>query len=264
MEFIKSWPQRWVYLVEKLENIKTPEERINLIKILGRQQKPLILAFANAHALNLAAESLDFFESLYQADIVLRDGSGMETLFNHLNISPGLNLNGTDMIPEIIREFNGRDIAVFGTQEPFLGSGKKFIGQSLAPQSKVVTAHGFLDVPAYLELANKHSPAIIVLGMGMPKQEQVALALRSSLQHPCLIVCGGAIIDFWGGKISRAPAWMRRTGMEWVFRLYSEPQRLFKRYVNGNLLFLSRTLALSTFYRRSLKNIKISKNFGLH
>jgi hypothetical protein len=63
--------------------------------------------------------------------------------------------------------------------------------------------------------------------------------------YPCLIVCGGAIIDFMGGKTARAPQWMRKTGIEWVFRLLLEPRRLFQRYVVGNPVFLARAFAMA-------------------
>jgi N-acetylglucosaminyldiphosphoundecaprenol N-acetyl-beta-D-mannosaminyltransferase len=86
--------------------------------------------------------------------------------------------------------------------------------------------------------------------MGMPRQEEVAAGLREVLSHPCLIVCGGAIIDFLGGKTPRAPLWMRKTGMEWVYRLALEPRRLFQRYVIGNPLFLTRALRLASLSRR--------------
>ena len=62
---------------------------------------------------------------------------------------------------------------------------------------------------------------------------------------PCLIVCGGAIIDLMGGKTSRATGWMRGTGLEWIYRLALEPKRLFHRYVIGNPVFLARALALA-------------------
>ena len=75
----------------------------------------------------------------------------------------------------------------------------------------------------------------------MPKQEVVATRLAAS-GVPCLIVCGGAILDFLGGKVDRAPKWGRRLGCEWVFRLIKEPKRLFSRYVVGNPMFLLRTL----------------------
>lgn len=100
---------------------------------------------------------------------------------------------------------------------------------------------------AYVTLAEAQQSALIVLGMGMPRQEEVALALREELTHPCLIVCGGAIIDFLGGETPRAPSWMQRSGTEWVYRLACEPRRLFCRYVLGNPLFVWRALKLRYF-----------------
>lgn len=250
MERSKTWKWRWSKLVRKIKRVHTPVDRQKLLEKLAHPDKPLILAFANAHAMNLMAESESFYESLCAADTVLRDGSGMETLFNQLNIPPGLNLNGTDLIPDVVSQFNGRCIALLGTQEPYLELGIEFVEMNLAPQSNCVRADGFLDDDAYIALATKHQPALIVLGMGMPRQEEVAIALRSKLTYPCLIICGGAIIDFWGGRTSRAPLWMRRSGMEWFFRLQMEPRRLFKRYVIGNLVFLARALVFPAFNRR--------------
>jgi len=250
MERSKIWQRRWSKLVRKIERVHTSIDRQELLEKLCHPDKPLVLAFANAHAMNLLAKSKSFYESLCAADTVLRDGSGMETLFNQLNVPPGLNLNGTDLIPDVVSRFNGRRIALLGTQEPYLQSGVEFVAMNLAPQSSCVCAHGFLDDDAYISLATKHQPALIVLGMGMPRQEEVAIALRSRLTYPCLIICGGAIIDFWGGRTSRAPLWMRRNGMEWLFRLQMEPRRLFKRYVIGNLVFLARALVFPAFNRR--------------
>jgi len=99
---------------------------------------------------------------------------------------------------------------------------------------------GFAEVHTYLELARDLQPELIVLGMGMPKQELVASQLAAS-GVPCVIVCGGAILDFLGGKVARAPQWMRRLGGEWIFRLMKEPKRLFMRYVVGNPIFIWRT-----------------------
>ena len=73
----------------------------------------------------------------------------------------------------------------------------------------------------------------------------MACTLRAAVGYPCLIVCGGAIIDFMGGKTSRAPTWIRSTGMEWAWRLAQEPKRLFERYIIGNPVFLARALSLA-------------------
>ena len=69
--------------------------------------------------------------------------------------------------------------------------------------------------------------------------------LRDALDLPCLVICGGAIVDFLGGRVRRAPGWLRRLGLEWLWRLAQEPRRLFMRYVVGNPMFLWRSARLS-------------------
>ena len=240
-----DWQSRWRRMVKGVVGVNSSEGEQELLESLDRTSKPLVLAFVNAHAMNCAAESPEFFDAVTAADVVLRDGMGMAILLRLLGQSPGLNLNGTDLIPKILRRFAGRPMALFGTEEPYLARARETVNTRLAPGSACITAHGFLDTATYLRLAAEHRPSLIVLGMGMPRQEEVARALRGSLAFPCLVVCGGAIIDFLGGKTSRAPAWMRTLGIEWLFRLVLEPRRLFKRYVIGNPLFIARALSLA-------------------
>jgi len=245
VEYNDGWCQRWTLLLGKIRRVHSDGDEQDLLYELSTPDRPLMLAFANAHAMNSVAESHSFFKALHSADIVLRDGSGMATLFKLLNISPGINLNGTDLIPQLLRKFNHRGIALFGTQSPYLEQGLQTVAKKFAPGSRHICAHGFLEITAYVALAATSRPSVIVLGMGMPRQEKVALALRDELDFPCLIICGGAIIDFLGGKTARAPTWMRRIGIEWIFRLGLEPKRLFKRYVVGNPVFLTRALLLA-------------------
>lgn len=247
----RGWQGQWAQLVRGLVRVHTPRGEQQLLATLAQPGKPTVLAFVNAHAMNSAATSRDFFESLRAADVVLRDGMGMAILLKLMNLAPGYNLNGTDLIPKILRSYAGRRIALFGTQEPYLSRAGEAIASSLAPGSELIGEHGFQDTATYVRLAGDWRPDLVVLGMGMPRQEEVARELRATLDHPCLIVCGGAIIDFIGGKTSRAPRWMRATGLEWAFRLALEPRRLFRRYVIGNPVFLARALALASGSQRA-------------
>jgi exopolysaccharide biosynthesis WecB/TagA/CpsF family protein len=240
-----AWPVRWQQLVRALARVHSAQGEQGLIDWIAQPAEPLVLAFVNAHAMNSAAVDAKFFHSLMSADVVLRDGIGLAILLQLLNQPPGLNLNGTDLIPRIIARFGGQDIALFGTRDPWLAQAQSVVQDRLAPGSRCIVCDGFQDVGAYIRLAVAHKPPLIVLGMGMPRQEEVALLLRGAVGYPCLIVCGGAIIDFLGARTSRAPGWMRRLGLEWLFRLVLEPRRLFKRYVLGNPLFLARALALA-------------------
>lgn len=250
-----DWPTRWQQLVRAMARVHTAEGEHQLLDWLLRPTEPRVLAFVNAHAMNMVVESEPFFHSLMSADVVVRDGIGVAVLLRLLNQPPGQNLNGTDLIPRLLEGADGMPVALFGTQDPWLTKAREVLAERVAPRSPCVVAHGFLDVREYIKCAVRHRPAVIVLGMGMPRQEEVAIQLRSALNYPCLIVCGGAIIDFLGGKVPRAPGWMRKTGLEWTFRLAREPRRLWGRYVRGNPVFLRRALvvaARSLFQRRAV------------
>lgn len=76
------------------------------------------------------------------------------------------------------------------------------------------------------------------IGLGAPKQDLMALRLR--LQHAApVILCVGAAFDFVAGTVARAPRWMQGSGLEWLHRLYSEPGRLWRRYLLGNPRFIT-------------------------
>jgi N-acetylglucosaminyldiphosphoundecaprenol N-acetyl-beta-D-mannosaminyltransferase len=76
------------------------------------------------------------------------------------------------------------------------------------------------------------------VGLGSPKQDVVAAALRTFEAAP-VILCVGAAFDFIAGTKRRAPAWMQRSGLEWLHRLASEPRRLWRRYLIGNPRFVA-------------------------
>jgi N-acetylglucosaminyldiphosphoundecaprenol N-acetyl-beta-D-mannosaminyltransferase len=76
------------------------------------------------------------------------------------------------------------------------------------------------------------------IGLGAPKQDVMGGRLRDRDAAP-LLFCVGAAFDFLGGTKKRAPAWMRRYGLEWLHRLVSEPRRLWKRYLVGNTQFVA-------------------------
>jgi hypothetical protein len=90
---------------KKSSACKAPPKGRRLLAELSHPRAPSVLAFANAHAMNSMAVSAPFFEAMHSADRVLRDGSGMATLFKLLRMEPGLNLNGTDLIPQADTRF---------------------------------------------------------------------------------------------------------------------------------------------------------------
>jgi N-acetylglucosaminyldiphosphoundecaprenol N-acetyl-beta-D-mannosaminyltransferase len=87
-------------------------------------------------------------------------------------------------------------------------------------------------------------PDIVFVGLGFPKQEQVIVGLAAMYPRTWFIGCGAAI-PFAAGTLPRAPAWMQRSGLEWVFRLVKEPRRLFRRYLIDDLPYAVGLLASS-------------------
>jgi exopolysaccharide biosynthesis polyprenyl glycosylphosphotransferase len=96
---------------------------------------------------------------------------------------------------------------------------------------------------AVIEQINRVRPHILLVGMGVPTQEKWLWQHRERLRVPVLWGVG-ALFDYYAGVTPRAPAWLRRLGLEWSFRLFVEPKRLWRRYLFGNAFFMIRTLAL--------------------
>jgi N-acetylglucosaminyldiphosphoundecaprenol N-acetyl-beta-D-mannosaminyltransferase len=241
-----GWTTHWAALYERIHWCATEADKEQLSADLSHpaRSQRRVVAFLNAHAMNIAAERSEFAQHLLAADVLLRDGIGLAIQARLAGRDAGLNMNGTDYIPELLRRFDGRPIALLGTTPEAAEASGARVRRELATSSTVHTMHGFLPAGDYVDAMLVHRPALIVLGMGMPKQEAVAFALRERLTHPCVIVCGGAILDFLSGRVVRAPQWMRSSGLEWVHRLVHEPRRLFARYVVGNPRFLARALWL--------------------
>jgi N-acetylglucosaminyldiphosphoundecaprenol N-acetyl-beta-D-mannosaminyltransferase len=93
------------------------------------------------------------------------------------------------------------------------------------------------DVREAAERIRAAGTDLLWIGLGTPKQDLVAARLRE-LEAAPVILCVGAAFDFVSGAKPRAPAWVQRAGLEWAFRLASEPERLWRRYLLGNPAFL--------------------------
>jgi len=87
-----------------------------------------------------------------------------------------------------------------------------------------------------IEQINAAHPDIVWVGLGAPKQDIWMALNRDALEAPVLIGIGAAF-DFLAGIKPRAPRWMQKSGLEWLFRLWCEPRRLWRRYVIGNTRF---------------------------
>jgi hypothetical protein len=87
---------------------------------------------------------------------------------------------------------------------------------------------------------NSSGAGLMFLGLGCPKQDYFAASHSGRIQ--AVQLCVGAAFDFLSGSKSTAPMWMQKSGLEWLFRLWQEPRRLWKRYLVSNTLFIIKLL----------------------
>ena len=123
------------------------------------------------------------------------------------------------------------------------------------------THHGYFNKEAshpenraVLGLVKEAAPDILVVGFGTPVQEQW-IADNWNALPPAVVMTGGAVFEWVAGIQKRGPGLMVNHGMEWLWRLFLEPRRLFHRYVVGNPLFFWRILMDRLFLRRDRREV---------
>ncbi|HPQ51212.1 MAG TPA: WecB/TagA/CpsF family glycosyltransferase [Alphaproteobacteria bacterium] len=207
----------------------------NLDQLTLESESSINLAFLNAHAVTFCYEKPEFFTSLFQTNYLLRDGIGVKLALKFFGYPETENLNGTDLIPNILKKFKNRKIAIFGASDAALEACKLKLEKN-GISTIVCMAHGFHTPEHYLELIKSRQPEIVVLCMGMPKQELLAQTISEQKLCP-LVICGGGWADFYSETKKRAPLWVQKLSLEWLHRLAKEPKRLGKRYTLGILHF---------------------------
>ena len=88
---------------------------------------------------------------------------------------------------------------------------------------------------------------VVFVALGCPRQERWMAAHRGRIR--AVLIGVGAAFDYHAGRVRRAPKWAQNAGLEWAFRLMSEPRRLWRRYLLTNVLFVF--YLLETFFRRT-------------
>ncbi len=133
----------------------------------------------------------------------------------------------------------------------FMGSSQKVLdlivkrAAEVYPHLKIVTysppykpEFSEEDNKAIIEAINAVDPDLLWIGMTAPKQEKWTYSHWNELNIHCHVGTIGAVFDFFAGTVERAPIWWQRHGLEWLYRLLKEPQRMWRRYIIGNTLFL--------------------------
>jgi beta-1,4-glucosyltransferase len=208
----------------------------HILQTLERDEQATLL-FANT---NFVVQCAALAERLRgQGVLIANDGVGLEIAARliHRRGFPD-NLNGTDFIPPLL--------AAARTPVFLLGGRPGVAGRAatrLAAVHGVAVAGtcdgygGMADSAALVAAINASGARIVVVALGNPLQERWILDHRAALA-PRLLIGAGALLDFLAGDVARAPAWVRRLRLEWLYRLSQEPRRLARRYTVDILTFL--------------------------
>jgi exopolysaccharide biosynthesis WecB/TagA/CpsF family protein len=202
------------------------------------------VAFVNANLANLVSSDSKLLNKL-QSFILLNDGSGMSLATKLLKYDafPD-NLNGTDFTPYFLDNINLKlKVFLLGSIESVAEKSAETFKEKWPQHSLVGFHHGFFDDQEFAQvlLKIKASKAdIVFVGMGNPIQENIADKLVPD--YVLSAWCIGACFEFISNQLPRSPIWMRKLGIEWLYRLILEPKRLWKRYLIGNFIFIYHVL----------------------
>ncbi|WP_400243467.1 WecB/TagA/CpsF family glycosyltransferase [Niallia sp. JL1B1071] len=225
-------------------NVLSSKEAITHIKEKLEKRVLSDIFFLNDHGYNIAQKDAAYRDMLNQADLLLNDGIGIEIGAKLFGFSFKENLNGTDFIPALFQSLNEETDKRYRV---FLLGAKPGVAQKaqdrLQKKYKNILFIGNQDgyfpkenTKKVIEQINNSKTDILLVGFGMPLQEQWINEHRSKLESTITIAVG-AFIDFSSGDVARAPKVFRNLRLEWLYRMGKEPRRLWKRNVVGHFSF---------------------------
>ncbi|MCA9935541.1 MAG: WecB/TagA/CpsF family glycosyltransferase [Anaerolineales bacterium] len=201
------------------------------------QQRSHQIATVNADFVVKALHDPELRGILQEADMATADGMPLVWGARALGLPLEGRVTGADMVPALAERAAQKGYSLY-----FLGAAPGVAARAaeiLQAQHPGLQIAGVLSPPkstvlemdtAVLDDIRAAQPDILLVAFGNPKQEKWIAMHRHDLPVPVMIGVGGTF-DFIAGKTRRAPEWMQKSGLEWLFRLANEPRRLWKRYV---------------------------------
>ena len=198
---------------------------------------------ANVHVSVEAEDDLRFRELVNSADLVLPDGTPLVWMQRWQGKKNAAQVRGPSLMPMLMKHAEAERLKVgfFGGRPEVLEkiidrASREFprldVAYKCSPPFRDLTEDEAEDIKRQISEAGVH---ILFVGLGCPKQERWMAASSPSVD--ALMIGVGAAFDLYAGDIREAPPWVRRFGLEWMFRLIQEPRRLFSRYMTVNPRF---------------------------
>jgi len=209
----------------------------------GRESK--MVCIANVHMVMEAYDTPSFRDLLNRSDLNTSDGMPLVWVMRKLGLKQQSRVAGPDLLLPLCRTAAAEGISVGfhgSTQETLDLLCAKLredlpnlsIAYCVSPPFRPATEAEAAATVAEIEGSGC---GVLFVGLGCPKQERWMAEHRGMVHCPMIGV--GAAFDFLAGTVKRAPKWMQKSGLEWLFRLFSDPKRLAVRYFKHNPRYLA-------------------------
>lgn len=216
----------------------------NEIISMAKAQSSAYVCIANVHMLIEAVKNNDFNTLLNNADIATPDGKPLSILMNILYKTAQERIAGPDLMVSLFEQAVQEKVGIYfyGATENTLEKLNKKIKQeypdliisgSHCPPFRALSKE---EDSAIIESINASNAGIVFVALGCPKQEKWMAEHKGKINSVMIGV--GAAFNFYTGQVQRAPQWMQKSSLEWLFRLSQEPGRLFRRYFSTNFYFI--------------------------
>ena len=222
-------------MAERVEILGVQVDAVTMAQSVERVAKliatgnPSMVATANAEMLLRATHDDELKTILNAASLVVPDGAGTVWAANYLGKTMPERVAGADLVLELMKlaPSKGWKFFLFGSA-PGIADKAKVKAESLCPGINIVgTRNGYFtaaDEPEIIAQIKKSQPDILLAALGVPKQEKWLFAHMNELGVPVSIGVGGTL-DVMAGAVKRAPLWMQRARLEWLFRAMLQPSR---------------------------------------
>jgi exopolysaccharide biosynthesis WecB/TagA/CpsF family protein/anti-anti-sigma factor len=244
----------------RFDNV-TISETLDRIETMIASRRPHYVVTANVDFVVQAQTDIELRRIFFEAHLVLCDGTPLVWASRLLGNPLRERVAGADIVPLLIERAEQKSYRLF-----FLGAAPESIERAVANMRNRhpgLNICGFYSPPFNQLLEMNHDeirkrileaqPDILLVSLGCPKQEKWVAMNYRTLGVPVTIGVG-ATIDFLAGQVRRAPVWMQRSGLEWIFRLLQEPRRLYRRYSKDIWVF-GRRLSFQLWQLRPRKTV---------
>lgn len=228
------------------------DELVDAIMTAAKRRVPAVVSFHAVHAIVESLKDPDLLDKVNRFDAVAPDGQPVRWALNHLHrVGLADRVYGPECMARLCERAADESIPIYlygGSQaviETLLVKlPRRFPSLQIAgaesPPFRALTPD---EDEAVAERINESGAGIVFIGLGCPKQDHFA-ADHAGRIH-AVLACVGAAFDFHAEAKAMAPGWMQRHGLEWLYRLASEPRRLWSRYLQTNSIFLGKWLIAS-------------------